>query len=373
MQKIFYIANVRLPTEKAHGIQIMEMCHAFATQGVELELVVPNRKNHITQETFAYFGMSQRFRITRLWTLDLVQQGPLGFLIQSLTFMCGALRYVLTRGENVLVYSRDDLFLFFWSFTGRPYAYEIHAPKWHFVSRRAIRRASKIICISNGLREFYVRKGVVGERLFVAPDGVNLERFLITETRAGCRKKLGLPQDKKIVLYSGHLYERKGAHSFARAANFLSDDVLCIFVGGTEKDIAAFKEEFGGEKNILILGHRPHQDIPYFLRAADVLVLPNSAKDEDSKLYTSPMKLFEYMASGTPIVASHVPSIREVLNDEDAFWFPSDNSTSMAKCLLEVLKDEVAARERANAALLAVKKYDWRNRSKNIIGILNFL
>src|SRR3989338_7168842 len=82
------------------------------------------------------------------------------------------------------------------------------------------------------------------------------------------------------------------------------------FVGGTEKDRAKVKvksEKLKNKDNVKIIEHRPHDEIPFWLRAADILVLPNTAIEDISKYYTSPMKLFEYMASGRPIVPSDLP------------------------------------------------------------------
>ena len=59
--KIIYLANVRLPTEKAHGIQIVKMCEAFAGLGLEVELVVPNRLNSIQDDIFDYYGVKKNF------------------------------------------------------------------------------------------------------------------------------------------------------------------------------------------------------------------------------------------------------------------------------------------------------------------------
>ena len=56
--KITYLANIRIPTEKAHGIQIMKMCQAFANQGVRVELVVPKRKNQIRKEAFELIALA---------------------------------------------------------------------------------------------------------------------------------------------------------------------------------------------------------------------------------------------------------------------------------------------------------------------------
>jgi glycosyltransferase involved in cell wall biosynthesis len=118
---------------------------------------------------------------------------------------------------------------------------------------------------------------------------------------------------------------------------------------------------------VRILGPKPHADIPYYLRAADILVLPNSAKDTDARLYTSPMKLFEYMASGTPIIAADVQSLREILSDTTATFFTPDSAEAFAVRVSEVFAHNDEAREKARVASLSVQEYSWTNRAKNIL------
>ena len=104
------------------------------------------------------------------------------------------------------------------------------------------------------------------------------------------------------------------------------------FCGGVPNMILINSEKKAkGSENILVLGHKPHKTMPVFLKAADVLVLPNSAKEEISRSYTSPLKLFEYMASGRPIVASDLPSIREVLNENNSLLVSPDSSEDCQK------------------------------------------
>lgn len=365
MKTMLYIANIRLPTEKAHGIQIMEMAGAFRGAGANIELVVPRRNNPITEDPFTYYKVPETFQITYLPSLDFVRFGRVGFLAQSLTFTISALLYAKKR--DVLVYSRDELFLFPLSFIGVPYVFEVHAAKWHIIMRRAMGKAQLVVPISLGLKNFYEERGVPKSKMVIAPDGVNLARFNVSESKADCRTKLSLPQDKKIALYAGHLYARKGAHILAEAAKDLPKEALCVFVGGTTEDIERFMKQYGALENVLIVGYRSHDDIPYYLRAADVLVLPNSALDDDARLYTSPMKLFEYMASGTPIIASDVPSLREVLNTENAFLVHPDNSTVLSLAINKVFAKKSMGLMHTRKAHEDVLNYTWEKRAIDIL------
>ncbi len=375
MIKLLYIANIRFPTERAHGIQIAHMCNAFASAGAEVELVAQQRVSVIREDAFTYYHLPKSFRITELRTLDTLQYawtgllGRISYTSQTAIYALHVCWYAIRT--KWVIYSRDETLLFLLSFLGRQFFYEIHAPKWNFVTRRVVRKSALLFPITQGLKDFYIQKGVTPERLIVAPDAVNLAQFAIPESRGACRKRLGLPFDKKIVLYAGHLYERKGAFVVGEAAPLLDDDTLVFFVGGTEDEIPDFTKRYGSDPHVRILGPKPHAQIPYYLRAADVLVLPNTAKDADARLYTSPMKLFEYMASGTPIIASDVQSLREILDERTSYFFAPDDAHSLAESLTHVLLLEEEADKKAQAAKKRVENYTWKNRAKNILAAMS--
>lgn len=354
--KILYLANIRIPTEKAHGIQIMKTCEAFSNLGHEVVLLVPWRFNKIKEDPFTYYGVKENFKIKKIFSVDLVRYGKIGFLIHTFLFSEISAWYMLFKRFD-LIYSRDEMPLFFAGAFKKNIVYEAHTPRFNFF----IKRFSKIITISNGLKQFYIKKGVDEDKIYTVPDAVDLDMFNILETKSECRKKFNLPINKKIVMYTGHLYDWKGVDILAQSKEFLDENIEIIFVGGLEKDIEKFRKKYN---NVSVLGSVLHKDIPYYLKSADVLVLPNSAKSDVSKLYTSPMKLFEYMASGIPIVASDLPSIREILNEENSTFVEADNPEALAIGIRNALnKDGIKA-------MNDVKEYTWNKRVGMILKVI---
>ena len=366
--KILYIANIRLPTEKAHGIQIMKTCEALAKAGVEIELVVPTRHNKLTANPFSYYGVPENlFKIVTLRIPDLIRYGRLGFLISSIWFSERA-RWLRAFWTVDIIYSRDALVLAQYLLLGRKLVFEAHA-KPSFVARIVARHSYRVVVISQALREVYAAAGVPAERIIVAPDAVDEHLFDAVPVKDEAREILGLPLTRHIVVYTGHLYARKGADTLAEAAIHIPE-ALFVFVGGTAEDIARFKKRWSSQENIRIVGHVAPERVPFYLRAADVLVIPNSSTSEDTARFASPMKLFEYMASGTPIVASDVPSIREVLGDQEAFFVEADSPAALAKSVASVFTQESEALERAGAAQRKAREYTWEKRAKCIAQFL---
>jgi len=371
---ISYIANARIPTEKAHGIQIIKMCEAFALSN-KLELILPRRLNQIKDNPFSYYGLERTFKIKKLFCLDLIPfhkyLGHLGLWIESLTFFFSVLFYTIGKKVDI-IYGRDS-FLLLLSFFKKNLVFEAHTfPKNYFLYSPFFQKLKGIVVITQKLKDLFVEQGISPLKIFIAPDGVDLEIF---ETQKECRRKFNLPQDKKIVLYTGHLYGWKGAQVLAEASAYLPENVEVCFVGGTKEDIQEFSAQGesapGGKNNIV--GHRPYAEIPYWLKAADVLVLPNSGKEEISKHWTSPMKMFEYMAAKRPIVASDLPSIREILNEENAVLIEPDNPEALARGVKEVLQEPQLFDKIVNRAFQGVQEYTWQKRVEKILFFLNNL
>jgi glycosyltransferase involved in cell wall biosynthesis len=209
------------------------------------------------------------------------------------------------------------------------------------------------------------------DNVLVAVDGADIDRFDIRISQSEARNKLGLPQNKKIVLHKGHLYDYVGAADLAAAMSSVTGkSALAVFIGGTEEDVQKFKDRFGREENILILGHRPRPETPVYQKAADILVISNSAKFERTKSFASPLKLFGYMASGVPIIASDLPALREVVNDSLVTFCEPDNPESIARMIDLVLDNYDEAKAKATVAFEMSENYTWKKRVQRILDFI---
>lgn len=385
MPKLLYISNLRLPTEKAYGIQIAKMCEAFALQNMEVTLAYPLRINNIKGSIFSYYSVRQNFETKKILAPDFYFWGRLDKVsVMFKDFISGITLafYALTR-EADIIYSRDEWPLYFLSFFRKNLVYEAHrfSGRRAFFYRRFRNKNIKIVAITAQLKDDLARAGLRSENILVSSDGVDLDEFNIGISKEEARAKTGLPLDKKIVMYTGHLFEWKGVITLLDAVRLIADynspaggqvikNILFVFVGGMERDVKKFKERAGDLENIIILGHRPHKEIPVFLKSADALVLPNSANDKISN-YTSPLKLFEYMSSGRPIIASKLPAITEVLNNFNSVLVGSDDSHELAEGMIKVLEDEKNSNGLAARALEDVGQYTWQERAGKIVNFIS--
>lgn len=379
--KMIYLANARIPTEKAHGLQIMKMCEAFKNAGVGIELVVAKRVNNQLEkfEPFSYYGIETKFPIEKLRLIDVVAMGRsfkgLSVIIQNTTFAISAFFYCLRKKVD-LIYSRDEFSLFLLCLFKRNLVLELHTfpQSKFFLYKILFKRVKKIVVITNFLKKLLVEKlGIDQDKILVSPDGVDIKRFQIEGSIEDARKHQNLPLDRNIILYTGHLFAWKGVYTLVEASKFLSEKELIFIVGGMEYDrikLAKFIKDKKLRNISFSKGHVPPVTIPYFLKAADVLVLPNSAKKPISVYYTSPIKMFEYMAARRPIVASELPSIKEILNSNNAVMVRPDDSLALAQGIKKVLADSDFADRISQQAYQDVLKYTWQKRAEKI---LNFI
>lgn len=363
---MLYVANIRLPTEKAHGLHIMKSCEALQNAAQHIQLVVPVRYTPITSYPDDYYRIRTPFPITYLSVPDTVRSKFFGFHIQTVLFTLSTIKYV-RRYDPCVVYGRDAVVLLGVAlFTRHQVVWESHDGSFGFFSRLLTRRMKGMVVVSKGLKDFYITRGVSAERILALPNGVELSDFVHPQTKEASRKRLSLPQDARIALYIGRLDGWKGTDTLIKAAKLLAPDILVAFIGGEKAQVEERRRE---HPELLFLGERPYSELADNQAAADVLVLPNTAKDPISVHFTSPLKLLTYMASERPIVASDLPSIQEIALDTVEYVSP-DDAEALARGISLVCEHSDQSALRARRARILVEEYTWESRTRRILSFI---
>jgi glycosyltransferase involved in cell wall biosynthesis len=224
------------------------------------------------------------------------------------------------------------------------------------------------VTISSQLVEHYIERGLSPEKALFVHSGVDLKNLLPHQAKDLARQKLSLPQDEKIVLYSGHLYEYKGIPTLLETARLLPEYKF-ILVGGWANDLNRVKEECKNFNlyNVNLVGHVAQSKLASYLYAADVLIVPTSKHWHLSET-TSPLKLFEYMAVKRPIVASALPTIETVLRDrENALLAQPDEPSSFKQAIVQLFENPTFANTIAERAFQEVHNFTWESRVERIL------
>lgn len=383
--KILYLADIRFPMERANGIQTIETAHALARRGVEVDLVVRRTDGRSDEACLEFFGLSllPGMRLKRV-------SAPFGkwsFLAAALTLLFRA------RGRWDFVYTRDlvlaDLAL---RLSTVPLIYEAHtvaavfaeehghlygadrAPSSAKLSRldererRVCRDASGIVTITGALlKALEDRHGKIAPSR-VVPDGSRLPEKLpaFEEVHSPAR-----------VYYIGQLYPWKGVDVLVEAMRHVNGAELVI-VGGLpqEPDLDRLKRlasSLSLEDRVRFRGFVPPPELRAERTNADLFVIP-LLDSTTARLFTSPLKLFEAMASGRPVIASDLPSIREILtHKENALLVPPGDARALAASIETLLRDPTLSRRLAARAFEDVKAYSWDRRAEAISSLLESL
>ena len=373
--KVLYVGSHPLFTEGASAVHMMKMCQAMSNLGIEIECALPGRVNK--EKLFSYYGIKSPFRVTSIALSGGLARRPLhGFL--SALYACG-------KKENFdFVLTRDLVFAWFATRVfGVPTVYDAHHPPVNWAAERIVASFSRSKSLlgmsfnSQGLHDIYFCLGIAGRNPVVAPNGFEREAFEGETEISTLRERLGLPLERKIVCYCGNTYAGRGLEILARAAAQMPE-VEFLIVGGREKDNTFWREmaRQEGSDNFRIKGFVRQREVASYLLASDVLVMPYSSKvtirdGTEAGKFTSPLKLFEYMAAGKPIVATGVPSVLEILRSgENSVVTPPDNAGEFIRALELVLADTELCARISEGARSDAAEYTWEKRVERIIGSL---
>jgi glycosyltransferase involved in cell wall biosynthesis len=228
------------------------------------------------------------------------------------------------------------------------------------VEAAVYRRASQAVVLSSAFRDVLHRRYRVPEhRIHVIPGGVDVDRFAIASTRGACRRALGWPEGRPIVLCVRRLVRRVGVDTLVEAAAALRvrvPEVLVLIAGRgpLEAELQARIAALGLANHVRLLGFVSDAKLPAAYRAADLSVVPTAAL-EGFGLVT-----VESLASGTPCVVTPVGGLSDVVSPlAPQLVSASPSAADVADLLARALRGEVALPGAAHCASYARERFDW--------------
>lgn len=368
-RKLYYVANFYMPFGKAYGIQLAKMCEALVEEGVDLTLVVPSRGPQTSLREF--YGL--RVSIPTIWlpTLDLAKYERFGYFCMSLSFSFSYLVFLLYKrliGEQFVLYTIDtDNYSFSaLAFIPSPIFSEMHGGKTSTLAMRILfRRVRGIVAINRviveDLKAAFPRSPA---RYSAEPNGVDLAMFAPQDKRQA-RTKLGLSPEVPTVLYTGRFYSWKGLEIIPRAAT-LTPEIRWVMVGDTREKFTAVVEE-SLPANMHFVGGRPYSEMPLWNAASDAVLVLGTKHNEQSYRWTSPMKLFEHMAAGRPIIASATPAVKDTVSESEVLLYEPDDAKDLADKARQAVAGGAGIGELVSHATQAVQRLAWNERAKRVI------
>jgi len=379
---ILYIHSTPLDYQQANIIQVLNMCQAFAVSGAEVSLLIKASKNEAvnTQEWIkTHFGLRIAFRLIYFKSNFSIfgRFKELGILFSSLNKL---VKEETKNRDFDFVYLRNPILLLVIKDKKMRVAFELHNNFLHPDSKVLAKLYEKlllyyykknyivkVITISEALKSFWVNKGILSSSVICHHDGFNSEHFKKSIDKCDAREELNIDRKTKVVTYTGSLYQDRGIELIIEAAKFVQD-ALFFVVGGPQKRVDHYKRQLLGSDitNIVFTGRVEQELVVKYLFASDILLLIYTEKVPTIN-YCSPLKLFEYMASGKIILGHSFPTITEVLtNGVNAILVEPNNVELFIGKLKEtlIINNIILGK---NARTEAFRKYSWLKRAQMIM------
>lgn len=381
--RILYFADIRFPLERANGRQSFETCRALAAAGHSVRLVVRPDTMRPGRDPYLFYGVErvENFTISRVPSLP-------GTTLRRGAYVASALARTVSSAPDV-IFTRDlvlaDLVLTLPKSLRPPLVFESHgyapvvalerptalsggpvasARKLKRLTRREARvwnRAAGYVTLTRVHQQELEDRFGPRVNSAVVPDGVNL---------AERRALAGPPTGPFTITYAGHLYPWKGVDVLVAAIAAIPEARLRIVGGQPGEHDHVRLDRLARECEVLdrvtLTGWLPPSSVAAELAQSHVLALPNT-QTLVSERYTSPLKLFEYMAAGRPIVASNLHAIGEVLRDnENALLVEPGSPEAFAAAFLRLKHDAPLAARLAAQAFEDAAHYGWDARADRL-------
>lgn len=387
--KVVYICSSRLPTEKAYGVRTVHMATALAalTGSCTLLHPKPHKSYQVKQTSLAeYYQTPANFIDAPLPLTDFPYYAK-RFLpfAENLSFRLK--RFLWTsiaalhckRHKSSLHFTQEPLQAWFLTLLGLPTCLELHhIPKKRetFYMQRFIKSSScaGVTTLTTAMRRIIAQQYKMSEEnICLTPSALDISPYTELLPQASARNQLHLPEDEFIIGYVGRflsLGNEKGIPEIIEAAALMTSRtkppiVLCV--GGPleqESKYRAIADRCGfPQDRLLIKGYVPHHEVPVWLAACDVLPISWTSTSY-SATSTSPLKMFEYMASGVPIIASDLDSLRDFLSSDNAAIVPAGDCEALANAFEYVQQHPKETKKKALLAREAVMRCcTWKNRA----------
>ena len=343
---------------KGASVHIREMVRAFENLGNEVRIITTAGKSE-----------------GNILRVEPVKKKWLGKDVSRLLTQFKIIPFLLKetlKFQPRLIYERYDLYAFGGVIVARllhiPHFLELNAPlRWG--PRRRINfpglatlmeyliffLTDRIILTTGNLKE-YIYPGF-RSKLRVVPDGADEETFYPFPPDEGLGRKLGL--GKKVVGFVGSFSPRQGLPLLISAL----PPEACLLLVGEGRERRKLESLVEGKK-VIFTGEVPHRDIPRYISLMDVCVLP------DISIYSSPVKLFEYMAMGKPVVAPSKGQIKELFEDgKELLLFPPGDKEKLGARIKELLENRSLREELGRKARERfLQEFTWKKQAEKVLG-----
>ena len=367
--KLAYIYDGFYPSTGADAWQVLNTALALSRQGIQVTIFCAQALHErplTTQEILEHYSLSGQIEIRQLQRSSLVPR-----FIHKWSHCREAMKHIKDEGFD-LVYSRNILAIRQALQAGIKAVYDTYRPwpKQYAFMRWQFQSLFKNPLLLGGFfhsalaRQAYVDVGIEPSKLMVAHNGFHPESYQKAPPKSEAKTELGLPQDRLVIGYTGRLDIEKGILTLIEVAELAPDIHLLLAGGGKDQEVLDRAEAL---PNVTLLPWQKPSYVPTLLSACDVLMIPSSSIALKTGNTVLPMKIFEYLACGRPIVAPRSPDTADVLNhNENAWLVGTDNSPLLVEELRKLRDQPELCTRLAQGAKERSDELTWDARGQKI-------
>ena len=264
-------------------------------------------------------------------------------------------------------------FIYYWTdayHTQIPF--KVYQPIGEYIEKKILKNADRVIVINEKLKDFVVERGSDSERTQVEKAGVDFGRFNEEINGNEIREKYRIEKDDFVLFFVGWLYHFAGLKEIAIELAKIKDEkpnikLLIVGDGDAFDDLQRIRDEYQSDNQVILAGKQPYENIPEFIAAADICLLP-AYPTEKIMQDIVPIKLYEYMACGKPVIATRLPGVMKEFGDGHGVIYV-DKPEDALKTAVELIENG-RIEEEGRKARRFVEKYNWEDIVADFEGIL---
>jgi glycosyltransferase involved in cell wall biosynthesis len=229
------------------------------------------------------------------------------------------------------------------------------------LEKQTIRNSTKVIAINKKLCEYVVNLGANPESTTLIGTGIDLNRFNPTINGCPIRSTYGIGKDDIVLFFMGWIYPFSGlkevALEFARARNhYLNFKILIVGDGDALPDLIRIRDENNLGDNLILTGKQSYEKIPEFIAASDICILPADPKEKIMRDIV-PIKMYEYMAIGKPVICTRLPGIMREFGEGNGVFYA--DTPKMVAEIAYTMATNGSIKNYGKSARMYVQDLDW--------------
>ena len=382
--KIYIMDTIELPNGSRGDTRKWELTRNLSKMGYEVHVMtyedtkVEGAVTH-TMRAREKYRFDFLFKLTHLVSILRVIMISNPDIIYTRNVSFALLGLLIKKIKNAkLVLELNGLFSEDWKSEKKKLYVGIKNIVWSYLEIFVAKRADAVIAVAQGIRDILIQRGGDRNKIFIIPNGANVDMFRQINDSAAInelRNHHGISENDYIVAFIGNLAPHHGIEYLIKSAPLVlnvlpNTKFLIVGDGAIKKELINLSERIGVSDEIIFTGGVSYEIVPLYINMADVCVAP-FIRVRNERIGLSPLKIYEYLACGKPVVASDIKGIGDLLRNSNAgIAVTPEDPVELANAIIKLLKDEKLRELMGkNGRELVINNFNWKHTAKKTIEV----